>query len=204
MKVSLYDFNEKIQIKNMPKIFIVRHGQDVDNANNILNGLRDLDLTDLGREQAKEAAQKLKDKNIKIIYSSPLKRALETAQIMARTLGVKKIIVNNDLRERDFGVLTGKSLADIPKYSKNNLPIDGTVYFLDVKKAENFPAAYERAKRALEKIVAKENGQNILIVTHGDFGKMLQAAYYGWGWERGLKTPHFGNGDILKLVARPD
>ncbi|MFA4871942.1 MAG: histidine phosphatase family protein [Patescibacteria group bacterium] len=188
----------------MPKIFIVRHGQDMDNANNILNGLRDLALTDLGRKQARATAQKLKDKNIGIIYSSPLKRALETARIMARALGVKKIIVNNDLRERDFGVLTGKSLADIPKYSKNNLPIDGTLYFLDVKKAESFPTVYERAKGVLEKIVAQKNGQNILIVTHGDFGKMLRAVFYNWDWERGLKTPHFGNGDVLELMARPD
>ena len=64
----------------MGNLFIVRHGQDEDNANLTLNGRRDKPLTELGRQQAKTVATKLKNHQIDVIYSSPLKRAFETAQ----------------------------------------------------------------------------------------------------------------------------
>jgi hypothetical protein len=49
----------------------------------------------------------------------------------------------------------------------------------------------------LDKI--KNIDKNILIVTHGDTGKMIRASYFGWTWKKGLQTPYFDNTEIIEL-----
>ncbi len=188
----------------MSKIFLVRHGQDMDNADGILNGKRDTELTELGREQAKKVAEKLRDNNVQIIYASPLKRAYETARIIAVKLGIDEVIIDKHLIERDFGVLTGKPISDIPKYAKKILSTSRVDYFLEVEGAEDFPILLERGKKILEEIKQKHPNENILIVTHGDIGKMIRAAYHNWTWEQGLKTPYFDNTGVLELSEKQD
>jgi len=188
----------------MNKIFLIRHGQDVDNKNGILNGRRDKELTKIGRHQAKTVASKLKNYDIQVIYTSPSKRTHETARIIARELGIKETIVDKSLIERDFGVLTGKPVVDIPKYANKILVADGVNYFLDVEGAENFSVLYVRGKKILEKINRKHKNKNVLIVTHGDIGKMIQAAFHSWKWEGGLRTPYFKNMGILELSHKLD
>lgn len=188
----------------MSKIFLVRHGQDEDNFSKILNGRRDTCLTELGKTQAKEVSFKLKDNNIQLICSSPLKRTLETAQIIAKELKIDNVSVDDLLIERDFGVLTGKPVSFIPEYTNKIIHSDGINYFLEAEGAENFPALYKRAERFLEKVLEQYSNGNILVVTHGDIGKMIRAAYHSWDWEKGLKTPHFGNTNVLELEKTKD
>lgn len=189
----------------MNKIFLVRHGQDTDNAAGILNGRRDTELTGLGRQQAKQVAEKLRDNGIQIIYASPLRRAYETARIIAEKLGIDEVIVDEHLIEREFGILTGKLLVDIPKYTDKILPADRVNYFLEVEGAEDFPTLLKRGKKILQEIKQRHpDNKNILIVTHGDIGKMIRAAYHGWSWDEGLKTPHFANTGVLELSERQD
>ncbi|MCX6741412.1 MAG: histidine phosphatase family protein, partial [Candidatus Parcubacteria bacterium] len=168
----------------MSKIFLVRHGRDTDNAAGILNGQRDAELTDLGREQAGQVAEKLRDNNIQIIYASPLKRTYETASIIAAILGINEIIKDEHLIERNFGVLTGKPVLDIAKYTNKILVSDGVNYFLEVEGAESFPILLERGRKILEETKQRHPDKNILMVTHGDVGKMIRAAYHNWTWEQ--------------------
>ncbi len=184
----------------MGKIFIVRHGQDEDNAKLILNGRRNKPLTDLGRKQAKIVASKLSSYTIDVIYSSPLKRAFETAEIIARELGLKEVIPYDDIIERDFGILTGKPIADIPKYATKILTTDQVNYFLEAKDAEDFPTLYKHGGKVLENIRKIHPNETVLLVAHGDIGKMIRAVYRGWTWEEGLKTPYFDNTGILELT----
>lgn len=187
----------------MPRIFIVRHGQDTDNENGVLNGHRDTDLTDLGRIQAREVAQRLKDKGIVRIYVSPLKRALDTATIIADILGIDCIIIEEDLIERNFGILTGKRITDIPLYTDKILVTTKIAYFLEVEDAEDFTILYQRAEQVLLRIKQRQSNYNFLIVTHGDIGKMIQAAYYGWTWRQGLEeTVYFANTDVIELPEK--
>lgn len=188
----------------MTKIFLVRHGQDEDNANGILNGRRDTPLTELGRSQARTVAEKLKDNGIRIIYASPLKRAYETARIIAKEIGVDEVIADEHLMEREFGVLTGKPVADIPKYSSKTLQTDRVLYFIDAEGAENFPTLYQRGRKIIEEVTERHPDKNVLIVAHGDIGKMIRAAYHGWSWEEGLETPYFDNTGVLELEVGKD
>ena len=117
----------------MTKIYIVRHGQNKDNANGILNGHRDLPLTQLGIDQAKELAQSIKEADIHIdkAYSSPLQRAYQTGEIITDHLEINKPEKLDILIERDFGIMTGKLIKDVEKLcAPNIIKADIITYFI--------------------------------------------------------------------------
>ena len=144
------------------------------------------------------------------IYSSPLIRALHTARIFADVLkngasGEGEVELLDDLIERDFGVMAGLPTSSIPAICGDDkiLKTDTINYFLDPEGAETFPQLVDRAKRLLDHIetLTKDlpTDSSILLVTHGDFGKMLLAAYYDIPWEDVLRQFHFGNSEVLLL-----
>jgi len=187
----------------MLNIYIVRHGQDEDNAKSILNGHRDKALTVLGKKQAKEMALTLKKMSVDFsaLYVSPLKRAQETAQIIARELKLKPAKVLPNLIERDFGIMTGKPVADVVSLCTPRVIItNGVNYFLDPYGAETFPQLLKRAKLVLAEIKKKHKTGNVLLVTHGDIGKMIFAAYYHLDWLSTIKMFYFKNSDALLLA----
>lgn len=190
--------------KTMSKIFLVRHGQDTDNAARILNGRRDTELTELGREQAKMVAEKLRDNEVQVIYASPLKRAYETARIIGTVLKINEIIVDEHLTEREFGILTGRPVLDIPKCTDKIISTDRVNYFLEVEGSESFPILLKRARKILQEIRQRHSKKNILIVTHGDIGMMIRAAYHDWTWEQGLGASYFENTGVLELSEKQD
>jgi len=186
----------------MLKIYIARHGQDEDNREGILNGHRDTPLTNLGFQQAKDLAKKIKEFDIKIdkVYSSPLKRAFDTAKTITNFLGIDEPKIINDLIERDFGSMTGKKISEIETLCSPDILKTKTItYFLSPKGAENFPNLLKRANLVLDIIKKNHNNENILLVTHGDIGKMLYTAYYNLNYLDVLKDFHFGNSELLLL-----
>lgn len=186
----------------MLNIYITRHGQNTDNLAGILNGHRDHPLTEKGIEQANEVAQKIKETGITFdaVYSSPLIRAFDTADIISKTVGAPTPQVEPLLIERDFGVMTGKLIADIEKLcAPDILKTETITYFLSPEGAETFPDMMDRAGMLIKKIEAKHNDGNILLVAHGDIGKMIYAKYYGLDWKQVLTQFHFGNCDLLLM-----
>src|ERR1043166_6126827 len=188
----------------MLKIYLARHGQNKDNAEGILNGHRDEPLTEKGVEQAHEVADKIKATGIHFdhVYSSPLQRAYHTAEIICNTLGIAKPEILPDLIERDFGIMTGQQQSRIKELcSPDIVETDPITYFLGPEGAETFPQLIERANKVLSEVRARHADGNILLVTHGDFGKMIYAAYYNLDWMNVLKMFHFGNSELLELSA---
>lgn len=186
----------------MLKIYLVRHGQNEDNANGILNGHRDLPLTEIGIAQAREVAEKIKDAGLKfdVVLSSPLSRAFVTAEIISEVNGLSWPKVMPELIERDFGVMSGKPQSSIEAVCAPDIIKTETVtYFLSPEGAETFPDLLERAKRLLDKIKEEYKDGSILLVTHGDVGKMIYAQYYGLDWRDVLTLFHFGNSELLLL-----
>lgn len=186
----------------MLKIYLARHGQDEDNTKGLLNGRRDEPLTDLGISQANKLAQEIKDIGLKfdIIYSSPLKRAFETAKTVSDALNLSEPIKLDLLIERDFGIMTGQPIRDIEKLcTPDILKTKTTTYFLSPKNAETFPQLLKRARNLLSFIKNKHQEGSILLVTHGDCGKMIYAAYYQLDWLEILPMFDFGNSELLLL-----
>lgn len=184
------------------KIFIARHGQNEDNVNGILNGHRDLPLTGLGRRQARDLAEGIREAGLTFgaVYSSPLTRAHETAQIVSQICGFSTPVVLQDLIERDFGVMTGKPVASIEELcAPDIIKTDGIIYFLNPDGAETLPDLIKRGQRILDEVRNLHDSGNVLLVCHGDIGKMVYAVASGRGWESVLTDFHFGNCDLIEV-----
>ena len=96
------------------KLYVTRHGETTWNAANKVCGRTDVDLTERGREQARALGEKLRREGVKIdrIVASPLKRAVETAQLIAGQIGEPPLSVDERLIEQEYGVYEGKDRKD--------------------------------------------------------------------------------------------
>lgn len=186
----------------MLKIYLARHGQNEDNANGVLNGHRDLPLTDTGIAQAAEVAYKIKGEGLHfdVVLSSPLSRALKTAEIISEINNLPEPKVIDELIERDFGVMTGLEQSRIEELcAPDILKTELITYFLSPEGAETFPDLLARANKLLNALMDTYKDGSILLVTHGDFGKMIYASYYNLDWKDVLTLFHFGNSELLLL-----
>jgi probable phosphoglycerate mutase len=191
----------------MLELYVARHGQDVDNQNGILNGHRDEPLTPLGEEQARTVAGEIRTAGLRFdhVYASPLQRAFKTAEIIARESGQPEPIKEDLLIERDFGVMTGEPISRIEELcAPDIIKTDTITYFLDPEGGETFPHVLERAVKLLASLRSKHTDGKILLVTHGDLGKMLYAYFYDLPWQQVLTDFHFGNSEILYLAEGAD
>ena len=141
-------------------MLLVRHGQSTWNAQQRWQGQADPPLSDLGRAQAAHAGQRLGA--VDAIVSSPLERALGSAQILAEAIGVGPVEVVPDLAERDAGpgaVLTRDDIAERwPGYLHEQKRPDG--YELD-------PALLDRVGGALDGLADRFGSAHVLVVCHG-------------------------------------
>lgn len=186
----------------MNTYYLIRHGQNYDNVNGVLNGHRDLPLTEVGINQAIELAKKIKELGIStnIVLSSPLNRTYVTASIVSSLSNFPTPVIEPLLIERDFGVMTGQKQSDIERLCAPDIIKTETItYFLSPKNAETFPDLIVRAKMLFEKLESKYTNEKIMLVSHGDFGKMVYAAYYNLDWKDVLVDFHFGNSELLLL-----
>ncbi len=186
----------------MPTLYLARHGQDCDNAGGILNGRRDMPLTAIGVDQAGQVARKIRETGIRFdrVYCSPLQRALQTATILTTILELDPPEKMDLLIERDFGVMSGKPAKEIEALcAPDILKTENITYFLSPEGAETFHELLERAQKLLDILRADYRDETLLLVTHGDFGKMLYAAFYGLKWQEVLTLFHFGNSELLLL-----
>ncbi|NSW90104.1 MAG: histidine phosphatase family protein [Firmicutes bacterium] len=104
------------------ELIIVRHGETDANSEGVLLGCTDVSLNRRGIQQVKRAAKKLRElkvDRVEDIYSSPLKRAVQTAEIIGNELGCKKIIYSDDLKERNFGDWEGLTVEEISRLYEN-------------------------------------------------------------------------------------
>ncbi len=130
---------------------------------------------------------------------SPLQRARQTASIISETLGIAEHHVESDLIERDYGVLTGRSPADIPKYASDIVVLNDFRYVIDSPGVEEYTRLRARAGHALRRIQDRHVSQNVLIVAHNEVIKMMRASFYGKSWEDELRLPPVNNCEVIAL-----
>ncbi len=189
------------------EIFVARHGQNEDNVARILGGHRDKPLTDVGRQQARDLAQGIVDAELMFnaVYCSPLIRAHETADIIAEVAVLPKPEVMSDLIERNGGVIEGMTFDEIERTVTFNMLKTNTVnYFLDPEGAETFPELVVRGRGVLDQIRRKHSEGKVLLVCHGDIGKMIYAAATGKDWKEVLMSFHLGNAELIDIGKHND
>jgi broad specificity phosphatase PhoE len=140
-------------------ISLVRHGETDWNLNRRYQGWEDIPLNDTGRAQAQLVAQAIaQEPRWDAIYSSPLSRALSTAQAIAELSGMDEIVEDPDLRERFYGEAEGLT-AD-----EREAKWPGLLTWPGLEAQE---VMTQRAMGALERVAERHVGGRVLVVAHG-------------------------------------
>ncbi len=149
-------------------IYLTRHGQTLWNIEKRLQGRGNSPLTEEGIERAKELRDRIKDIHIDIIYSSPIERALTTANIIKGDKSIE-VITDDGLMEMCFGDYEGKITDEVMKENPNwdiSLIMKGNTE-LTAPNGENLAEVRDRVARSMNKIIEENRGKTILIVAHG-------------------------------------
>ena len=152
------------------KIYLVRHGQVNHNLKKIYSN-EDEDLNETGIKEAYELREKLENISYDVIISSPLKRALHTANIINSKN--KEIIIDERLRERNPGNLSGKPLEVTNREEYWN-------YYAKIQygTSENIREFFDREKDFLDELKTREY-KSIIIVAHSGISKVFYGYFNG-------------------------
>ena len=170
----------------MTTLLLARHGETDWNREFRIQGSSDIELNELGRQQAQFLAQELTDVDLDAIYSSDLSRAQATAAAVAATHGLD-VKLDPRLRERSFGSwegLTREDISTFPKGSRHDGESDD-----DVRR---------RVLAAVEEIATDHPGEQVLIVSHGGALNTL------WHHALGVRVERWANCAVYKLAVRDD
>ncbi|WP_346845323.1 histidine phosphatase family protein [uncultured Rothia sp.] len=153
---------------------LIRHGQTDWNKQHLMQGSSDIPLNDVGREQAVETGRRLRELNLgfEILVASPLSRALETAQIVGKELGLEVVETYTGLIERHYGDAEGLDIS-VEARAEPDAFYDGV---------ESERSVYVRGVETLREIVRQYPGQRIIAVSHGSLIRRVLSASHGKEW----------------------
>jgi probable phosphoglycerate mutase len=186
------------------EVCLTRHGETDWNRTGVLQGWIDVPLNEHGRRQSYAMAAGFSECGFRHIWSSPLQRASETADILARALGLPPPVLSDGLKERNFGVIQGmtkQALAEIqPGLHDCILRRDPGCHF---EHGESIDAFADRVMTAIQTIGARHPGERVLAITHGWVMDVVTRHVRGLprGQVLDLKRQ---NGESLWLVVTPD
>lgn len=184
----------------MTTILLARHGETEWNRENRFQGHADPPLNPTGRSQAVDLSVALMAEELAAVYSSPLRRALETAEIIAASHGLKAIQVEA-LREVDVGSWSGLTRAQV----EERFPVQ-FARWLDHgegwEDGESYEAMGARVVAALLELAAAHEGERILAVTHGGPIRAAFAFATGTSHAEARRTgPQIGNAFVAEFAG---
>ena len=182
---------------------LIRHGQSTANASGVWQGQMDFPLSELGRGQAEEAGMALGGTAISGVYASPLSRAFETAEILARAAGyADEVIPVAGLTERHGGLLQGHTWAEQeardPEFAEKFLSVPEEKRWAMVG-AETDEEILARFDDAVTMILARHApGERFVVVSHGGVMRAYLRECFGSGVLPG--TIRAANASITRLL----
>jgi probable phosphoglycerate mutase len=148
------------------RLIVIRHAQSEANAEGRIQGHLDIPLSELGRRQSALLAARLATLGVDALYSSPLRRARETADVIAARLGLP-IEDMLDLRERDVGELEGLNRAEVlarfPQYGQPGVDVTR----IKIAGFEQDEELVRRVTATFRRIVTAHEGGTAAVITHG-------------------------------------
>lgn len=163
----------------MTRLLIVRHGQTSWNGSKRFQGWTDIELDEVGREQALRAAVVLAAQNPDLIVASDLSRALDTAQAVADLTG-QSVVTDERLRERGYGPWEGLTMPEIAVDwpEEHALWRAGRPVALDG--IETWEELHARTGAAMAEIVEKVGDGTAVVACHGGSARQAVASVLGW------------------------
>jgi len=154
-------------------IYLVRHGETNWNRLKMWQGNSDIPLNEFGCRQAEATAKVFENCVIDAVYSSPLSRAYETAEIIANSLNLELTVIDN-LREGKIELWNGKKTEEVLSKFKNEFEKWQTDPYAEINGLESLAEVQLRAVKTFKKIVTRHReDSNIVIVTHALWLKTL-------------------------------
>jgi broad specificity phosphatase PhoE len=180
------------------ELYLVRHGETDWNRQRRIQGLTDIALNDAGREQARATGRRLATRTWDGVYTSPLSRAFETAEIIAAELGLPEPTPVDALVERNYGDAEGLDFAQVDR----RWPERG-----DVPGQETREEVVARVLPALRALAAEHAGESLVVVSHGGAIRAVLTAVQpdaSHGMITNGSIHSFRFGDELELIAFDD
>ncbi len=170
----------------MAEIILARHGETEWNVEEVFRGRVDVELNETGVQQAELLAEHLSQLKIEAVYSSPLKRALNTAQAITRRQKLE-VEVSPGLIDCDFGQWQGLQLEEVKdRYKGLYRQWAESPHRLKIPGGESLDEVRERALEVVDDIVARYK-ERVVLVSHRVVNKVLICALLG------LDNSHFWN-----------
>jgi broad specificity phosphatase PhoE len=179
-------------------LFMIRHGEIVSNIKKIYAGSSDEELSKKGISQTEQAALKLKNYHFHDLYTSPMHRALETAQIIGKTIG-KKPVIHKAFREMELGPWEGMSERQIsltwPEAwnTWNQRPAE-----LKLPGRETLEELLHRVLKGVGSVYRYSKDKNILVITHVAIIRVLLIWHAGDSLNR-YRTISVPNAGIFEI-----
>jgi len=189
--------------KKSVDLTIVRHGETDWNVKQIMQGnKKDVPLNDNGRKQALDTAKRLRAEDYDVVISSDLDRCIETADIIAKELGVKVEDRWPVLQERKLGDWIGKNASEFRK--KHGLPdyAHPALSTVHPDGGESFSEFIGRAVAAYEMLLEKYAGKRVLLIGHGGFIRVFEGFVRNMSYEEMIKS-HPKNTEVIRLEINP-
>ncbi|MCR4434661.1 MAG: alpha-ribazole phosphatase [Clostridiales bacterium] len=182
----------------MVELILVRHGETASNKKGTYCGWTDVELNEEGIKQAQEVQKKLAGLQVDSIYSSPLKRASKTAEIINENFKLE-IMYSDNLKERNFGVWDNLDYGEIA----GRFPEEHSLWVKDwvnycMQDGESAYQQYKRVAQFTEELTSSHESGTFVIVTHHGCIRIILAYLLGMKVE---DTWHFkvGNGSITRI-----
>lgn len=188
-------------------LYLVRHGETEHNRKGIIQGGGiDSALNSEGRAQARALAQRLESVPVDTLYASTLRRAQQTADILAPPHEPLSRTYLRDLDEMDWGVYEGDPPSEERDASMGAIKEDWRSgnYERSIEEGESIRDVQERAHRALRHILTRSGGRTALVVTHGRYLRVLLATLLDdYGLEHMSDLGH-SNTCVNRVVVEAD
>ena len=166
------------EAKEPCRVILARHGQTEWNKEFRFQGKTNVQLTEEGKRQAHALAERLASWPPDVIYSSPLDRALYTAQAIAERHNMKPVILD-ELEEIDFASWEGQSINGLEREQHEIFSRwRADPFFNPPEGAETWPELSERLSRAVNQFLAGGH-KRIIAVSHGGIMRALYAVFTG-------------------------
>ena len=174
------------------KLYLIRHGQSIYNLENRFTGWKDVDLTDLGTSQAKEAAKLLQDESFDLAFTSNLSRAQKTLDIILDELNMSlEVIKNEALNERDYGDLVSQNKSEAAeKFGEKQVQIWRRSFDTPPPGGESLKMTLERTLPYFNSDIKPHlsDGKNIILSAHGNSIRSIVMDLFNYSSDQILKT----------------
>ncbi|HRI44768.1 MAG TPA: 2,3-bisphosphoglycerate-dependent phosphoglycerate mutase [Fimbriimonadaceae bacterium] len=161
----------------MSLLILIRHGQSLWNLENRFTGWVDVPLTALGREEARAAAEKIRQYRFDVAYTSSLTRAQHTLQIILETLELDTPVIKDQaLNERMYGELQGMNKDEMRRlYGEEQVKIWRRSYDVPPPGGEALKDTAARTIPFFERCIMGDirQGKNVLVVAHGNSNRAI-------------------------------